>query len=73
MFPGCESRGLGARLMDEVERRTAEASRHLFLLVSSHNEGARRFYARRGYVETGTLPALVRADIDEVIMWKRLR
>lgn len=73
VFPGCEGRGLGALLMDEVERRTAESSRHLFLLVSSHNEGARRFYARRGYREAGALPALVRPDIDEVIMWKRLR
>jgi len=73
VYPGCEGQGIGAALLDEVERRTAAASRHLFLLVSHHNDGARRFYARRGYVEAGALPALVRPDIDEVILWKRLR
>jgi len=71
--PAEHSRGLGTQLMDELERRTTLTSRHLFLLVSHHNDGARRFYARRGYVEAGQLPALVRADTDELLLWKRLR
>src|SRR4051794_25193059 len=45
-WPGREGSGIGAALLDEVERRTAGTSRHVFLLVSSHNAGARRFYAR---------------------------
>jgi len=44
----------------------------MFLLVSHWNDGARRFYARRGYSEVGRLPAFVRADTDEIICWKRL-
>jgi ribosomal protein S18 acetylase RimI-like enzyme len=72
LVPGSESRGLGAQLLDEVERRVAQASKSIFLLVSHWNEGARRFYAGRGYAEVGTLPGFVRADTDEVVMMKRL-
>ncbi len=71
--PGCEGKGLGAALCDEMERRVSLGSRNLFLLVSHWNAGARRFYAQRGYQEVGTLPAFVRPDTDEVICWKRLR
>lgn len=73
LAPGAEGRGVGARLLDEVERATSADSRHLFLLVSGFNDGARRFYARRGYREAGTLPSLVKEGIDEILMWKRLR
>ena len=72
LFPGHEGRGLGALLLDEVERRTALASRHLFLLCTADNDPALRFYARRGYRDSGLLPDLVRPGIHEVILWKRL-
>jgi ribosomal protein S18 acetylase RimI-like enzyme len=72
LAPGAEGRGLGGALLDEVERQVAARSRHLFLLVSHFNDGARRFYARRGYREAGALPSLVREGIDEVVMWRRL-
>jgi GNAT superfamily N-acetyltransferase len=70
--PGEEGHGVGAALLDEVERRVARESRSLFLLVSHWNEGARRFYARRGYLEVGSIPRFVRDDTDEVICYKRL-
>ena len=73
LAPGSEGHGLGTALMDELERRVAAASRHLFLLVSHFNDGARRFYAARGYRECGLLPGIVRPEIDEIICWKRLR
>lgn len=72
LVPGAEGRGAGAALLDAVEADVATRARHLFLLVSHWNEGARRFYARRGYGEVGRLPAFVRADTDEIICWKRL-
>ena len=72
LAPGSEGRGAGAALLDAVEADVATRARHLFLLVSDWNEGARRFYARRGYAEVGRLPAFVRADTDEIICWKRL-
>jgi ribosomal protein S18 acetylase RimI-like enzyme len=72
LVPGAEGRGLGAALLDEVERRVAARSRTLFLLVSHWNEGARRFYARRGYAEVGRLPGFVRDDTDEIVCMKRV-
>jgi ribosomal protein S18 acetylase RimI-like enzyme len=71
--PGQEGRGTGGQLLDEVERRTSASSRHLFLLVTRDNDGARRFYAGRGYTEVGPLPSLVKPGLDEVLMWKVLR
>ena len=72
LAPGAEGQGAGAALLDAVEADVATRARHMFLLVSHWNEGARRFYARRGYAEVGRLPAFVRADTDEIICWKRL-
>ncbi len=72
LAPGAEGQGAGGALLDAVEADVATRARHLFLLVSHWNEGARRFYARRGYAEVGRLPAFVRADTDEIICWKRL-
>jgi ribosomal protein S18 acetylase RimI-like enzyme len=70
--PGSEGRGTGSALLAEVERRVRARSPNLFLLVTSDNDRARRFYAARGYAECGALPSLVREGIDEVLMWKRL-
>lgn len=72
LAPGTEGRGVGGLLLDAVEQEVAKASRHLFLLVSDFNDGARRFYAARGYRESGALPALVHEGIDEIVMWRRL-
>ena len=72
LAPGTQGQGAGSALLDVVEADVATRARHMFLLVSHWNEGARRFYARRGYSEVGRLPQLVRADTDEIICWKRL-
>ena len=72
LAPGSEGHGAGGALLDAVEADVATRARHMFLLVSHWNDGARRFYARRGYSEVGRLPAFVRADTDEIICWKRL-
>lgn len=73
LAPGREGHGVGGALLDEVERRVARTSRRLFLLVSHENDGARRFYAARGYQEGGRLASLVVEGIDEIVMWRRLR
>jgi ribosomal protein S18 acetylase RimI-like enzyme len=71
--PGSQGLRLGGRLLDEVERRVAARARAVFLLVSDFNVDAQRFYTRRGYEPAGTLRALVRPDIDELVYWKKLR
>jgi ribosomal protein S18 acetylase RimI-like enzyme len=73
LAPGGEGKGAGSLLLAEVELRVARSSRALFLLVSHWNERAQRFYAARGYAEVGRLTALILADTDELVFWKRLR
>ncbi len=57
--------GVGAVLMDEVESRAAG---DVFLLVNRDNEGAQRFYQRRGYVVVGQLDSYVAPGVDELLM-----
>ncbi len=72
LAPGHESGGRGQALLDEVEKRVALESRHMFLLVSDFNQRAQRFYERAGYVQRCALPAFVKPDIVEYLYWKRL-
>ncbi len=73
MLPGAEGKGTGAALLAAFEAETAKESRHAFLLVSDFNDGAQRFYERRGWVRAGALPGLVLPDVAELVYWKRLR
>jgi ribosomal protein S18 acetylase RimI-like enzyme len=66
-----QSRGVGARLLAEVET-AVYPSGELFLLVSEFNQAAQRFYESHGYARVGKLPGYVKPDIDELIYWKRL-
>ncbi|HVO30284.1 MAG TPA: GNAT family N-acetyltransferase [bacterium] len=70
--PGATSHGLGTKLLEAFEAATGAKSRHAFLLCSSFNTEAQRFYERHGYRKVGSLPALVLPDVDEHIYWKRL-
>jgi ribosomal protein S18 acetylase RimI-like enzyme len=70
--PAFRSQGVGAALLDHVERTYRGRSRHLFLCVSSFNPRARRFYERHGFEAVGTLRAFLIEDADEVLMHKRL-
>jgi GNAT superfamily N-acetyltransferase len=65
--------GAGRELLAAFEAEVATASRHAFLLVSDFNEGAQRFYERRGYARVGALPGVVLPDVTELVYWKRLR
>jgi GNAT superfamily N-acetyltransferase len=64
--------GLGSQLLGEAERVSRERARHLYLLVTTDNVAARRFYERRGYRHVGDLPGLVWPDLDEALYYKTL-
>jgi GNAT superfamily N-acetyltransferase len=68
---GKQSRGVGAALLRDAERRArASGCRHLVLLVSTANRRARVFYARHGYRHVGDLPGVVRPRIGESLYVK---
>ena len=68
---GQQSRGLGAALLADAERRARTSGcRHLVLLVTTANRRARTFYARHGYRHVGNLPGFVRPAIGESLYVK---
>src|SRR6266542_2897552 len=68
---GRQSRGLGALLLADAERRArAAGSRHMVLLVTATNRRARSFYVRQGYRYVGVLPGFARPRFGEALYVK---
>jgi GNAT superfamily N-acetyltransferase len=65
--------GLGAFLLDAVEVLARPRANHLYLLATTDNFAARRFYVRHGYRHVGDLPRLVLPELDEALYHKALR
>lgn len=65
--------GIGRQLLRHVEERFRPEARHLFLCVSSFNDGARRLYEREGFDVVGVLEDYVIDGASEVLMHKWLR
>jgi GNAT superfamily N-acetyltransferase len=73
VLPEAQDQGAGRALLTAFEAEVAAVSAHGFLLCSDFNQAAQRFYERHGWSRVGALPALVLADVAELIYWKRLR
>ena len=65
--------GIGGRLLRAAEERARTWGDQMYLLATTDNDGARRFYERWGYRHIGVLPALVAPGIDEALYHKPLR
>jgi ribosomal protein S18 acetylase RimI-like enzyme len=70
--PGARGKGVGSALLAFVEERFRPAYRHLFLCVSSFNDGARRLYEREGFRKVGEFRDYVIDGASEILMHKRL-
>ncbi len=68
--PAYQGQKIGEALMDEAERLMFGSSQDVFLLVSDFNEGAQRFYRKRGYEQVGAIPDYVVKGISELIFRK---
>lgn len=62
--------GVGALLLDHFEENGFAQAPKVFLAVSDFNDGAQRFYERRGYVRVGAIPDLYKPGIAEILMVK---
>lgn len=69
---GARGRGTGGELLRFVEERFANRG-HMFLLVSSFNEGAQKFYKKHGYENVGELKDYIVPGKSELIYHKRLQ
>jgi ribosomal protein S18 acetylase RimI-like enzyme len=65
-------RGHGERLLSHIETLVFQRAKNLFICVSDFNEGARRFYARCGYTEVGSIPGLLVAGSAEILLRKTI-
>jgi GNAT superfamily N-acetyltransferase len=68
-----QGQGLGADLLQALETHARQTANHCYLLTTTDNAAARRFYERHGYRHVGDLPGLVWPDLDEALYHKRLR
>ena len=64
------SSGLGTRLVAFAEERIFRETPNVFLLVSSFNDRARRFYERLGYERIGELKDFIVGGYSELLMRK---
>jgi ribosomal protein S18 acetylase RimI-like enzyme len=69
--PEVRSRGVGAQLLGFAEEHYKDRG-HLFLLVSSFNHRAQRFYRRHRFEFVGELKDYIASGHSELIFHKRL-
>jgi ribosomal protein S18 acetylase RimI-like enzyme len=67
-----QGRGAGGEMLHWLETQARLAAQNVWVLVTAFNTGARRFYARHGYTEIGTLTDFVQPGYDEVLLRKVL-
>ena len=77
VYPGFRGCGIGSMLLRNAEERTRELGlQKLSLIVFERNEGAKRLYERKGYVEKHREPVvahpLIHFEGDAVLMIKHL-
>lgn len=63
--------GLGSVLVDWLVEHTQDEAHNLWAVVSAFNTSARRFYAGRGFVEVTSLPDLICAGYEEILVRKQ--
>lgn len=56
VWPGYRGKGIATRLIHEVEKRAAMASKPVGLLCAEHNDTARPLYEHLGFKEVGRRP-----------------
>lgn len=73
IFPDYQGHGIGRDILDWVGNQALPWARNLWVLASSFNAGARRFYRRHGFIEVASLADLVQPGFDEFLLRKVLR
>jgi GNAT superfamily N-acetyltransferase len=73
LFPDRQGQGLGAAILQWMEQETKPWAMNCWVLVSSFNDAAKRFYLRQGFKEIANIEALVSARSNELLLRKVLR
>ena len=73
LFPDRQGQGLGTTILQWLEQETQPWATNCWVLVSSFNDLAKRFYLRQGFREVGSIEALVSLQSTELLLRKVLR
>jgi len=73
LFPDRQGQGLGAAILQWMEQETKPWAMNCWVLVSSFNDAAKRFYLRQGFKEIANIEALVSLYSTELLLRKVLR
>ena len=73
LFPDQQGKGLGTAILQWMEQETKPWAMNCWVLVSSFNDAAKRFYLRQGFTEIANIEALVSARSTELLLRKVLR
>lgn len=71
VLPAYQNTGIGSSALRWFDAEARKTSKNSWLLVSSFNVSAKRFYERYGWKEAAVLPGLAADGHDEVLMRKR--
>jgi len=70
VFSAFQGQGIGGEIIRWLENESFFYASNLWILVSSFNSSARKFYRRQGFQEICTLPDLVKPGYDEILLRK---
>lgn len=73
LFPDQQGQGFGGAILQWMEQETKPWAANLWVLVSSFNDAAKRFYLRQGFREIANIEALVSLQSSELLLRKVLR
>jgi ribosomal protein S18 acetylase RimI-like enzyme len=63
-------KGLGGKLLGQIESIVFARTKNLFACVSDFNQSARAFYKKQGYQEIGPMPNFLIPGSAEVLLRK---
>ncbi len=75
VFKKHQGEGIGAMLMQHLEKQLLEHQARLLLVETSGTadyEKTRAFYPKCGYTEVAVIPEYYDVDDDKVVFWKKL-
>jgi len=72
VFSPYQNNGIGSQIMKWIEEQALLKSSNVWVLVSSFNGRARKFYLNKGFSEIATVPDLVKTGYDEILLRKTL-
>lgn len=72
VYPEFRNKGTGTELISFAETLFTGKSKHIFICVSSFNDGAQRLYERNGYKKAGEFEDYIVDGASEILMHKRI-